>query len=87
MRHVGAGVARDEGGEPDRLPHVDETAAGKVREALLRLSAQDFVEVEGERLNVLHRDGTKGYAPARDEEYDILRTMARATNLPPYEKY
>jgi len=69
------------------LPHVDAETADQVRKALLALTNRDFVAVNGERLNVLHRDGTKGYAPARDEEYDILRKMARATNLPPYEKY
>jgi phosphonate transport system substrate-binding protein len=69
------------------LAHVDAGTAGQVREALLALSPRDFVAVNGERLNVLQRDGTKGYAPARDEEYDILRKMARAAYLPPYEKY
>ncbi len=69
------------------LAHVDAETAERVREALLALSSRDFVAVNGERLNVLHRDGTKGYVPARDEEYDILRKMARAANLPPYEKY
>jgi len=69
------------------LAHVDAKTVGKVREALLALSNRDFVAVNGERLNVLTRDGTNGYAPARDGEYDILRKMARAANLPPYEKY
>lgn len=69
------------------LPHVDAGAADAFRKALLELSDRDFVAVDGERLNVLKRDGTKGYVPARDEEYDILRKMARETNLPPYEKY
>jgi phosphonate transport system substrate-binding protein len=69
------------------LPHVDAGTAGEVRETLLRLSNQDFVAVNGERLNVLLRDGTKGYAPAKDEEFDVLRKMARAANLPPYENY
>jgi phosphonate transport system substrate-binding protein len=69
------------------LPHVDARAAGKVREALLRLSHRDFVAVNGERLNVLQRDGTKGYAPATDGEFDVIRKMARAANLPPYETY
>lgn len=69
------------------LPHVDAKTSEKVRKALLTISDRDFVAVNGERLNVLKRDGTNGYVPARDEEYDILRKMARATNLPPYEKY
>ncbi|MGE5663214.1 MAG: phosphate/phosphite/phosphonate ABC transporter substrate-binding protein, partial [Deltaproteobacteria bacterium] len=69
------------------LPHVDATTAGRVREALLRLSEADFAAVDGERLNVLRRDGVKGYVPAGDREFDVLRRMARGANLPPYEKY
>ena len=69
------------------LPHVDGTTAGRVREALLRLSEGDFVEVKGERLNVLQRDGVRGYVEAQDAEFDVLRKMAKAVNLPPYEKY
>lgn len=69
------------------LPHVDAGAAESFRDALLALTDRDFVAVNGERLNVLHRNGTRGYAPARDGEYDILRKMARETNLPPYERY
>ncbi len=69
------------------LPHVDATTAGRVREALLRLSEGDFAKVNGERLNVLKRDGVKGYVPAEDREFDVLRRMARGANLPPYEKY
>jgi len=69
------------------LPHVDAATAGRVREALLRLSEGDFVSVNGERLNVLRRDGVKGYVPTEDREFDVLRRMARGANLPPYEKY
>lgn len=69
------------------LPHVDAVSAGRVKEALFRLSPSDFVAVNGERLNVLQRDGVTGYVPAEDGEFDVLRRMARAANLPPYEKY
>lgn len=69
------------------LPQVDGGTAEKVRGVLLSLSAKDFVEVNGERLNVLHRDGVNGYAPAEDAEFEVLRRMARKANLPPYEKY
>ena len=65
----------------------DATTAGRVREALLRLSEVDFVAVNGERLNVLKRDGVKGYVASEDREFDVLRQMARGANLPPYEKY
>lgn len=69
------------------LPHVDPTTAGRFREALLRLSEADFAAVGGERLNVLRRDGVKGYVPAEDGEFEVLRRMARRANLPPYERY
>ncbi len=69
------------------LPHVDAATAGRVREALLRLSEGDVAPVNGERLNVLKRDGVKGYVPADDREFDVLRRMARDANLPPYERY
>ncbi len=69
------------------LPHVAPAEASQLREALLRLSAGDFAEVNGERLNVLKRDGVRGYFPARDEEFDVLRRMSRRANLPPYEKF
>jgi phosphonate transport system substrate-binding protein len=69
------------------LPHVDADTAEAFRKALLALSDRDFIGIGGERLNVLKRDGVKGYVPAADGEYDILRKMAGAANLPPYEKY
>ncbi len=69
------------------LPHVDAATAGRIREALLRLSESDVAEVGGERLNVLKRDGVKGYVPSDDREFDVLRRMARGANLPPYERY
>ena len=69
------------------LPHVDADTGARVKEALLGLTENDFAAVNGERLNVLRRDGTKGYAPTAEAEFDVLRKMARAANLPPYEKY
>lgn len=69
------------------LPQLDPKEANRLREALLRLSPGDFAEVKGERLNVLKRDGVRGYSPTRDEEFDVLRRMARRANLPPYEKF
>ncbi len=69
------------------LPHVDEATVRAVRDALLSLSPGDYGEVGGERLNVLKRDGVKGYIPGDDREYDVLRRMARRANLPPYEKF
>jgi len=69
------------------LPHVDRETAEAVRKALLSLSPRDRAEVDGERLNVLKRDGIRGYVPARDEDYEAIRKMARAAGLPPYERF
>ncbi|GAB4369984.1 MAG: phosphate/phosphite/phosphonate ABC transporter substrate-binding protein [Deltaproteobacteria bacterium] len=69
------------------LPKVDRKAAEAFREALLSLSENDFVAVNGERLNVLHRDGVRGYVPAQDGEFDVLRRMAKKANMPPYESW
>lgn len=69
------------------LPHVDARTVEKVRKALLDLRSDQFVTVDGERLNVLKQDGVYGYVAAADQEFDVLRRMAKSTNMPPYEKY
>jgi len=69
------------------LPAVDRKTAESFREALFSLTESDFVAVNGERLNVLHRDGVRGYVPTQDGEYDVLRRMAKKANMPPFEKY
>ncbi|RMG61457.1 MAG: phosphate/phosphite/phosphonate ABC transporter substrate-binding protein [Deltaproteobacteria bacterium] len=67
------------------LPHVGDDLVESMRDALLSLKKSDTVEVNGEVLNVLLRDGIKGYVAGDDSEYDILRKMARRLGLPPYE--
>jgi phosphonate transport system substrate-binding protein len=69
------------------LPHVDNETVDKVRKALLDLGLGDFATVDGERLSVLKRDGVDGYVLTTDKEFDVLRRMAKATNMPPYERY
>jgi phosphonate transport system substrate-binding protein len=69
------------------LPHLDPADARALRDALLKLSPSDAADVGGERLSVLKRDGVRGYFPTRDEEFEVLRRMARRANLPPYEKF
>jgi len=69
------------------LPHVDGETIDMIRKALLDLDSRDFSTVDGERLNVLKRDGVDGYVPTTDGEFDVLRRMAKTSNMPPYEKY
>ena len=66
---------------------VDERLARRFREALLSLTPEDTVEFNGERVKVLDRAGLDGFSPAKDSDFDTLREMARATNMPPYQDY
>ncbi len=68
------------------LPGVPDELVEEMKDALLTLKKSDTVEVNGEVLNVLLRDGIKGYVEAKDEEFDILRKMAKRLKMPPYEE-
>ncbi len=61
--------------------------AEKFRAALLSLRPEDTIEFKGERLRVLEQAGLDGFSRAVDSDFDILRKMARATNMPPYQDY
>ncbi len=66
---------------------VDEKFAARFKKAILSLSMDDMVEYEGERIRVLARTWTDGYEDIRDSDFDIVREMARRTNMPPYQEF
>lgn len=66
---------------------VDERLAKRFKQVLLELTKEDTVEFKGERVRVLERALLDGFAPVIDSDFDLLREMARATNMPPYQKY
>lgn len=66
---------------------VDEAIAKKFKKALLDLRKDDTVEVNGEVVKVLDRAQIDGYEDIQDKDYDVVREMARRTNMPPYQKY
>jgi len=66
---------------------VDEGFARKFRQALLAITPDDTVEFHGERLKVLARAGLDGFAAAADRDFDIVRQMAKATNMPPFQEF
>lgn len=66
---------------------VDEQFARQFKSALLDLSGEDTVEFNGEQVSVLARSLTDGFAAVRDSDFDIVREMARRTNMPPYQQY
>lgn len=68
-------------------PAVPEEVVERVRRALLDLSTDTTVEVDGERVKVMKSAWVDGYEAIADQAYDPLRQMARAAAMPPYERY
>jgi len=68
-------------------PDLDPAILAKVRKVLLGLKATDTVEIDGERVKVLESAWVEGFDELLDSDYDIIRDMARRTNMPPYQKF
>lgn len=66
---------------------VDESFSKKFKSALLAITADDTVEIDGEVVKVLARAQIDGYESIRDRDFDVVRDMAKRTNMPPYQKY
>jgi phosphonate transport system substrate-binding protein len=66
---------------------TDPEIVRKVRSALLELKPADAVSVDGERLKVLKAAWVDGYEELLDSDFNIIREMARRTNMPPYQNY
>jgi phosphonate transport system substrate-binding protein len=66
---------------------VDEKLAARFKAAVLALTREDTVEYEGERVSVLARALTDGFEDIQDSDFDIVREMAKRTNMPPYQEY
>lgn len=66
---------------------VDADLARRFREAVLSLTKNDTVEYDGETVRVLKRAWVKGYVPITDSDFDVVREMAKRTNMPPYQKF
>jgi len=66
---------------------TDEGLAKRFKEAVLAITPEDTVEINGERIKVLERALVSGYAPITDGDFNIVREMAKRTNMPPYQKY
>lgn len=66
---------------------IDENLAKRFKEAILSITPEDTVEINGERIKVLERALVDGYVPINDSDFNIVRDMAKRTNMPPYQKY
>ncbi|MFZ2197077.1 MAG: PhnD/SsuA/transferrin family substrate-binding protein, partial [Thermodesulfovibrionales bacterium] len=66
---------------------VDDSFGRKFKQALLDLKKDDTVEIDGEVVKVFDRAQIDGYEDIKDRDFDLLREMAKRTNMPPYQKY
>jgi phosphonate transport system substrate-binding protein len=66
---------------------IDEALARRFKEEILAITEDDTVEIDGEVFKVLDRALVSGYADIKDSDFDIVREMAKRTNMPPYQKY
>ncbi|MDA8169038.1 MAG: phosphate/phosphite/phosphonate ABC transporter substrate-binding protein [Nitrospiraceae bacterium] len=66
---------------------VDDAFAKKVKDALTSITKDDTVALDGEIVKVLDRANIDGYEDIKDKDYDVVRDMAKRTNMPPYQKF
>ncbi|WP_432822405.1 phosphate/phosphite/phosphonate ABC transporter substrate-binding protein [Trichloromonas sp.] len=66
---------------------LDPAIFAKVKQALLELTPEDTVEIDGERVKVLKSAWVDGFEELLDSDYDPIRDMARRANMPPYQTY
>lgn len=68
-------------------PGLDPEIFAKVKQALLDLTPEDTVEIDGEQVKVLKSAWVDGFEELLDSDYDPIRDMARRVNMPPYQTY
>lgn len=66
---------------------IDPAFAEKFKQTVLAITPEDTVEINGERVKVLETALVQGFVDIRDQDFDVVREMARRTNMPPYQKY
>ncbi len=66
---------------------IDESLLRRFKKALLSITEDDTVNIDGEQIKVLDRALVDGYVDIEDKDFDIVREMAKRTNMPPYQKY
>jgi phosphonate transport system substrate-binding protein len=66
---------------------ADDALAKEFKKNLLALTENDTVEINGEVVKVLARAQLQGFSSVADKDFDIVRDMAKRTNMPPYQIY
>ena len=81
--------------ESDPMPYcnfgvtqkVDDGLAKRFKQAVLGITKDTTVELDGETVKVLDRANVDGYEDIRDSDFDVVRDMAKRTNMPPYQRF
>ncbi len=66
---------------------IDDALARRFKEAVLSIAPEDTVKIDGQEVKVLETALVDGYVDIKDGDFDIVREMAKRTNMPPYQKY
>ena len=66
---------------------VDAAFAKKFQKVILGLNKETTFLYRGETVKVLDRALVDGFEIAVDSDFDIVREMAKRTNMPPYQKF
>lgn len=66
---------------------VDPAFAKKFQKVVLGLTKDTTFQYQGETVKVLDRALVDGFESAVDSDFDIVREMAKRTNMPPYQKF
>lgn len=66
---------------------VEDPFLKRFKKALLDIKKEDVVKIDGEVVKVFERARIDGYEDVRDSDFNVVREMARRTNMPPYQKY
>ena len=67
--------------------NVDSELVKKFRKALLDLTPETTVKIDGQTLKVLDAAWVDGFETLLDQDYDPIRAMAKRTNMPPYQEF
>ncbi|KIH75882.1 ABC transporter substrate-binding protein [Geoalkalibacter ferrihydriticus DSM 17813] len=68
-------------------PWVDPKLVADFRRALLKLTPEDTVDMDGERLKILKAAFYDGFEQLLDSDYDVARDLLRRVNMPPYQEF
>jgi len=66
---------------------LDPELVKRFRQALVELTPEATVEIDGQRVKVLDAAWVDGFEQLSDSDYDPIRDMARKANMPPYQTF